>query len=257
MALCLAFSLLRPTKPDEDAFNPKNQLTLYIKWRDEGYMSSTGSCFDIGNTIAYSLEEFEKTGNEFPGPIAPDTAGNGSIMRLAPIPLYYFNSYHDTLNYAALSSKTTHGSDEAVGACLLLASVIHNLLKGKKKEDSLMNHDLPTDLPHTIFDLSRGSYIKKHYDEIHGLGYVVASLEAALWCFLHGNSFKECTLLAANLGDDADTTAAICGQMAGAYYGANGIPKEWKNKTHNGYIFSRLSSALLTKSINREKYSPS
>ena len=257
MALCLAFSLLRPIKSGENAFDPKNQLELYLKWRDEGYMSSTGSCFDIGNTIAYSLSEFEKTDHELPGPTtAPDTAGNGSIMRLAPIPLHYFNSYKDTLHYAALSSKTTHGADEAVGACLLLASVIHNLLNGKEKEEALLSHDLPTNLPHTIIELAQGNYREKGYNEIHGLGYVIASLEAALWCFLNGNNFRECTLLAANLGDDADTTAAICGQMAGAYYGANGIPKEWKDKIHNGYIFSRLSGALLTKSLNLKKDSP-
>lgn len=75
--------------------------------------------------------------------------------------------------------------------------------------------------------LAAGSYRRKSVDEIRGSGYVVQSLEAALWCFWQGESFEECVLAAVNLGEDADTTGAICGQMAGAFYGESGIPRQW------------------------------
>ncbi len=76
-------------------------------------------------------------------------------------------------------------------------------------------------------------YQHKTRDEIIGSGYVVESLEAALWCFYHTDNFADAVLAAVNLGDDADTTAAICGQIAGAYYGLDNIPTHWLDKLHD------------------------
>ena len=117
-------------------------------------------------------------------------------------------------------------------------------LDGVGKELVLINHhDLALTSP-GIRAIAGGDYISKSIDEIRGSGYVVESLEAALWCFHHTNSFEEAILKAANLGDDADTTAAICGQVAGAYYGAEGIPARWLEKLVNMELISKLAEGL-------------
>jgi len=112
MALCLAESLIECR-----GFNARDQMCRYVRWRDQGHLSSTGSRFDIGNTVAAALHTFEATGEPFSGPTAELTAGNGSLMRLAPIPMFYFGRDEDAVALAAESSRTTHGAAVAVDAC--------------------------------------------------------------------------------------------------------------------------------------------
>ena len=102
MALCLAESLL-----ECDGFDPVDQIQRYTRWWREGYLSSTGRCFDIGNTVRRALMCFEETGEPFPGPADPWSAGNGSIMRLAPVPMFYFRDPELAIEMAAQSSGTT------------------------------------------------------------------------------------------------------------------------------------------------------
>jgi ADP-ribosyl-[dinitrogen reductase] hydrolase len=94
------------------------------------------------------------------------------------------------------------------------------------KDEILFNTTVKLSAP-KINDIASGSYCQKPISQIQGTGYVVASLEAALWCFYQTSTFEAAILQAANLGDDADTTAAICGQIAGAYYGESNIPIKW------------------------------
>ena len=227
MALCLAESLCRDRKKGEDAFDPNDQMQRYLRWRNEGYISSTGRCFDIGNTVAKALSGYEKTGNPYSGPTEIRSAGNGSIMRLAPIAMYYFNSLDDTAKFAELSSKTTHGAQEAVDACHLFSLMLNSALSGKPKDEILFNTNPLKNLSPSLELIQKGSYREKTIDQIKGSGYVIESLEAALWCFYHTDNFRDAILKAVNLGDDADTTAAVCGQIAGAYYGIDYMPHEW------------------------------
>jgi ADP-ribosyl-[dinitrogen reductase] hydrolase len=145
--------------------------------------------------------------------------------------MYFLDSLDAAAYYSAESSKTTHGAQEAVDGCRLFGTMIAKAIKGHTKESILFDiSSLPfeTDsLAPKIGDMARGSYRAKEEVEIKGSGYVVASLEAALWCFYNTKDFQQSVLKAANLGDDADTTAAVCGQIAGAYYGLRGIPSEW------------------------------
>ena len=107
--------------------------------------------------------------------------------------------------------------------------MISRALSGESKDDVLGEtrsfHGEPK-----IMMIANGEYRNKAIEEIRGSGYVVESLEAALWCFLQTDNFEAAILKAANLGDDADTTAAICGQVAGAFYGESGIPKKWLDR---------------------------
>jgi ADP-ribosyl-[dinitrogen reductase] hydrolase len=226
MALCLAVSLL-----ERKGFDPRDQMDRYCRWRREGYLSSNGRCFDIGNTVASALRRYRVTREPFSGSTDPHTAGNGSLMRLAPVPMYYVEDFTKVIRYSGESSRTTHGAKEAVDACRLFGMMVAFALRGESKTDILFHSHTATlpagELAPAIGEIAAGHYRDKRMKQIRGSGYVVASLEAALWCFLHTESFREAILCAANLGDDADTTAAVCGQIAGAYYGVEGIPRGW------------------------------
>lgn len=238
MALCLADSLLSC-----QGHNAKDQVERYIRWRDTGYNSPTGRCFDIGNTVSESLRAYEKTHNPGSGLTNEYSAGNGSIMRLAPIVIFYSQHKGHTpdqiQSLAVQSSLTTHGEEQCVEACKILAYLLNLIIFNELDKRALIDNVLAT-FP---IDEQRGKGSNKlrraiekaadaetTRDEIFGRGYVVDSLQAAVWCFLQTNSFAEGALLAANLGDDADTTAAIYGQIAGAHYGLDALPVEWLEK---------------------------
>jgi ADP-ribosyl-[dinitrogen reductase] hydrolase len=225
LALGLAESLI-----EKKGFDPYDQMKKYLLWYRTGYLSSTGYAFDIGGTTKAALKSFEKTGEPFSGPTDPRSSGNGSLMRLAPVPMFFFPDREAMIFYAGESSRTTHGSQACIDACRLFASILFNAFSGMDKERVLFDHDVNIVQSPAIREMASGAYRNKTEDRIQGSGYVVKSLEAALWCFYATDSFRDAVLKAANLGDDADTTAAICGQVAGAYYGFQKIPGIWVNK---------------------------
>ena len=221
MALCLATSLIA-----KSGFDPSDQMDRYVDWYKTGYLSSTGHCFDIGNTVRQALEEYQRTGDPFSGATDPYSAGNGSLMRLAPVPLFYFPDLEQIIHFAGESSRTTHGTFECVEACQLFAEMLFRALSGMEKDHVLFNTTVKISSP-ALAAIASGGYRQKSIDQIKGTGYVVESLEAALWCFYQTDTFESAILNAANLGDDADTTAALCGQIAGIFYGESGIPTKW------------------------------
>ncbi|HEV2972022.1 MAG TPA: ADP-ribosylglycohydrolase family protein [Pirellulales bacterium] len=225
MALCLATSLTELGR-----FDPVDQLNRYWKWVDEGYLSSNGRCFDVGNTVYDALERFRQTGEPLSGSADPRSAGNGCIMRLAPVPMFFHPNHEQAVEMSGESSRTTHGAPECVEACRLLGGILSRTLAGANKEEALLHHGVTGLCCDKILAISRGAYRTKSESEIKGSGYVVHSLEAALWCFWHADDFREAVLRAANLGDDADTTAAVCGQIAGAHFGESGVPKTWLDR---------------------------
>ncbi|MGA7617319.1 MAG: ADP-ribosylglycohydrolase family protein, partial [Thermoanaerobaculia bacterium] len=214
--------------------DPVDQLDRYDRWYREGYRSSTGRCFDIGNTVRTALERYEKTRQPFDAPSGPNDAGNGSLMRLAPVPLFYARRPELAIHYAAESSRVTHAATEAIDACRYFAALLIGAVSGTSKEEILSDRYAPstfrwTDpLSSSIQRVASGSFKNKNREEIRSTGYVVDSLEAALWAFQWSTSFEEGCRLAANLGGDADTVAAIYGQLAGAFYGIEGIPVRWR-----------------------------
>ncbi|MGD2122647.1 MAG: ADP-ribosylglycohydrolase family protein [Gemmatimonadota bacterium] len=241
MALCLAESLL-----EAGGFDPRDQMQRYLLWWAEGHLSSTGRCFDIGNTVSSALANFMGTGDPYSGSTHPYSAGNGSIMRLAPVPMFFFGDEKVAVLRTAESSRTTHGTEECLDACRLFGLHLHRALAGKTKEEILAP---PVSIPGgplvpKIQSIAEGSYAGKPEAEIRGTGYVVESLEAALWCFQRTTTFEQAVLAAANLGDDADTTAAVTGQIAGAFYGMEGIPERWLEKLAMREVIEGLAMAL-------------
>ena len=232
MALCLAESLI-----EQQGFDPADQMSRYVRWWREGHLSSTGACFDIGGTVSRALARFEASGEPFSGSRNPHSAGNGSLMRLAPVPMFYARDPGQAIAMSAESSRTTHGAQTAVGACRYLGALLVGTLHGADKQTLLSDHYAPFPgcweahpLCAEIDAIACGSFKHKDPPGIKGTGYVVQSLEAALWAFYHGRTFEEGCLLAVNLGDDADTTGAVYGQLAGAFYGVDGIPGGWRDR---------------------------
>ncbi len=225
MALCLATSLVELRR-----FDARDQIERYCRWAETGYLSSTGSCFGIGATVYSALQRFRETKEPFAGSTNPLSAGNGCIMRLAPIPMFFFPDVDGAAHFAAESSRTTHAAQECLDACRLFARIIFRALSGRAKVEVLLADRESFEGSSKIAAIARGDYLQKPETEIRGTGYVVESLEAALWCFYHSDTFRDAILMAANLGDDSDTTAAVCGQVAGAYYGESGMPAAWLQK---------------------------
>ncbi|CAF2989670.1 unnamed protein product [Rotaria sp. Silwood2] len=256
MALCLAASLV--CRRD---FVPYDQLVRYKWWYKHGYMSSTGRCFDIGAATSDSLHEFEHRQQCFATtykiPIekldflsdaglltkfnvkcsSSGVAGNGALMRLAPVPLFFYRHSVHAVEYSGFSGMITHGDQKAYDACRYYGALIVATLQGARKEELLDNEFYekhsswfkPVPLVSEIMKIAHGSYKQKGgYDAgIRGKGYIVNALEAALWAFWSEENFEKGALAAVNLGDDTDTTAAIYGQLAGAYYGYGNLPEKW------------------------------
>lgn len=246
MALCLAESLLACR-----GFDPIDQLQRYVRWWREGYLSSTGECFDIGNTTRQALSAFERTSEPFCGPTDANSAGNGSLMRLGPAPLFFARQPEDAIERAADSSRTTHGAQAAIDACRYFAGLIVGALQGVPKEQLLAPRFSPAPglwerqpLCDEINEIAQGSFQRRNPPEIRGSGYVVHTLEAALWAFDRTDNFRDGCLRVVNLGDDADTTGAVFGQLAGAYYGECGIPSEWRARLHAHDMIASIADRI-------------
>ena len=238
MALCLAESLL-----ECGGFDARDQMERYVRWWRHGHRSSTGRCFDIGNTVRQALTTFEQTGNPIAGPTHEWSAGNGSLMRLAAVPMYFVaRGGVDPVAMSAESSRTTHGAPVVVEACRYFGALLVDALGGASKEALL---DARRDVSHPLIAaISAGSFKTKQPPAIRGTGYVVHCLEAALWAFHRSASFEEGCLLAVNLGDDADTTAAVYGQLAGAHYGERGIPEHWRKRLAQRELIESFADRL-------------
>ena len=180
MALCLAESLI-----DRRGFDPVDQLKRYCDWFRNGHLSSTGDCFDIGNTTRAALIRFESTGEDFCGSTSPSRAGNGSIMRLAPVPLFFAGDPQIAIEKSGESSCTTHGAVECIDACRYLGALIAGAVNGVSKSDLLCSNYSPVPdywnqhpLAPAVAATAEGSFQYLEPPEIKGTGYVVQSLEA-------------------------------------------------------------------------------
>jgi len=233
MALALADSIAQA------GWDLNDQARRYVSWWREGAYSVNDRCFDIGITTRNALSRFEQTSNALSsGDYSSHSSGNGSIMRLAPVPIRYLDHFPDHIaqlaTLAAESSLPTHASPQCVSACRYMALVLAGLMQGLDRDEVLAPDWEPLTqlrqlepLHPEVEEVASRSFRELQPPAIKGSGYVVKSLEAALWSFHDAQDFREAVLRAVNLGDDADTTGAICGQFAGAYWGELGIPQDW------------------------------
>lgn len=239
MALCLAESLL-----ECGGFDALDQMKRYWRWANEGYYSCRPHPIGMGKTVAAALIRFHGTGEPFSGSAAAEASGNGSLMRLAPIPMFYAADCAQAVHYAALSSQTTHSSADCLACCQYFAVVLQRALTGQHDKAALFPEAVDFAMADAAARILQQRFRYLDESQVVGSGYVVESLEAALWAFWHTESFADAVLAAANLGDDADTTAAICGQLAGAYYGVAAIPADWLEHLYRADTIRQLARRL-------------
>ncbi len=213
--------------------------------------------FDIGATTVAALQRFQQTGDAWTsGDPAESASGNGSLMRLAPVPIAYAHWFPNRLDLlaarAAESSRPTHASSQCLSACAYLAVVLAGLAHGLPRDEVLDSDWQPLrrlrdflPLHPAIEEVTRGSFRRREPPEIQGTGHVVKSLEAALWAFHGAANFRQAVLRAVNLGNDADTTGAVCGQLAGACWGEAGIPAAWREGLAGRALIERALRGLL------------
>lgn len=223
MALCMAESII-----DTGGLDLADHLRRYLLWRDHGYLSSNGRCFDIGGTTNQQLSRFASTGIAIDANTPENAAANGSLMRLAPVPIAWHADLDEAVERSGESSRSTHAARRPVDACRVLGAMTAALIQGVGADDVFARSFWRWgELDPEIAAIVDGSYREKEPPAIRGTGFCVDALEAALWAVHGADDFRDAVLRAANLGDDADTTAAIAGQLAGARWGAADIPAGW------------------------------
>jgi len=238
-ALCIADSLISTKELDL-----YDQLERFSKWLFEGYLSCKEWGYGCGPTARAAITNFKNTGKVSP---VKDQSTNGALMRLAPVPLFYSKDIKQAIIMSGESSRSTHDNTICIDACRLYGSMIVKAVQGGDK-NSILNYDseLWNDIPleESIDNVALGSYKEKNPPEIKGTLNIIESIEAALWAFDRSSSFAEGALMAVNLGDDADTTAAIFGQLGGAFYGYNSIPDDWKLNLLDRGLIEYISNNL-------------
>ncbi|MDO6588144.1 ADP-ribosylglycohydrolase family protein [Salipiger sp. 1_MG-2023] len=242
MALALADSLAQSSALDE-----ADLMRRFVDWHERGTYSCTGRCFDIGITTRHALARWTRSGDPMAGSTDPMSAGNGSLMRLAPVAIAHLNDRARLRDVAARQSRTTHAAPEAVDACVAYAECLADAIEGRPRSDVLRNRS--EGYAGAIDGIMAGSWRGKPRTKIRASGYVAHSLEASLWSVARSGSFREAVLIAANLGEDADTTGAITGQLAGALGGAGAIPPDWLAKLAWRDRLVAAAEALLSKTV--------
>ncbi|MFN9498325.1 MAG: ADP-ribosylglycohydrolase family protein [Erythrobacteraceae bacterium] len=228
MALALADAILA-SAAQGSVFEPIEAQRRFVDWWRNGAYSPTGDCFDIGITTSQALGRFEATGDPISGSADPYSAGNGSLMRLAPVAIWGIHEDPSIMaRVARRQSATTHAAPACLEACDAYSLILRAAILGADFEAALT--EAHGEYGPVIAPIIAGSWRGKQRHQISSSGFVAHSLEAALWCVASTDNFDDAVLLAANLGDDADTTSAITGQLAGALYGASSIRKSWLEK---------------------------
>eukprot|EP01059_Diplonema_ambulator_P033466 TRINITY_DN6_c2_g1_i1.p1 TRINITY_DN6_c2_g1~~TRINITY_DN6_c2_g1_i1.p1 ORF type:complete len:345 (+),score=57.83 TRINITY_DN6_c2_g1_i1:129-1037(+) len=217
-------------------------------------MSSNGEAFDIGKCTVKALGLWRKatsdgtrlpSPNTYYGPTTEEASGNGSLMRIAPIPLAYRKDLSNAVEHAKDSSRTTHGGGDAVAACGIYTEMVISALNGCSKEEVLSPKVSVEGISDKLEEIVvRGSYKEKSRDDIRAGGWVIHALEAALWAFYNSTTFEQGALLCANLGDDTDTIAAIYGTLAGAHYSFPSIPPAWVATVAHPTLLGNMAQAL-------------
>ncbi len=223
MALALADSLAKCGGLDE-----RDLMQRFVNWWRGGSYSHNGRCFDIGATTARALARFEATDDPVAGDTAPGAAGNGSLMRLAPVAIWGQRmSAAETAELARRQSATTHATPACVDACAAYAILLHRVIGDGDLSGGL---ELAASRVPAVAAPFVADHTIRPASVVQSTGYVLHTLDAAIWAVATTGDFRTAILAAANLGDDADTTAAVAGQLAGAIYGASGIPAEWLDR---------------------------
>jgi ADP-ribosylglycohydrolase len=236
LTFCLAETLVK-------GYDLQDLANRFINWRYHAYWTAHGKVFDVGNATHTAIHFLSQgVPPTVAGGTDEDSNGNGSLMRILPL-LFYIRDFdiNDRYQHVRDVSSMTHGHIRSIACCFIYLEIARNILKGDSPVKAYLNaiaevnqyfreKDLlnSTELE-ILAPILSGSLIDTPFSEIHGTGYVVHTLEAAIWILLHTKTYADAVLSAVNLGNDTDTTAAVVGGLAGMHYGWEEIPAEWLN----------------------------
>jgi ADP-ribosylglycohydrolase len=223
MVLCVSESLIA-----KHGFDPHDQMDRFVRWWRYGYMTCAGRTYDVGNTTRLALFAYIQTGDPFSGVQSSHSAGNGALSRVAPIGLYYA-AQPDVIDQAAMySSMLTHATIHSIDACRYVAWIIAQFVSGVSKHDALHAPWPYSPLCDDIHLIASGSYRNRTLEELNASSYVVDMLEIVMWALYAHDDFASglCTL--AHAGGLTTTSCSIYGALAGALYGDDAIPLEWR-----------------------------
>jgi ADP-ribosylglycohydrolase len=247
MALCLAESLVA-----RNGMDAPDQLQRYQQWQREGRWTSTGRCIGISPATTRALATAQWTGNPFAGSHDPARADAEPLARIGPAVAFGLANPRGAVESAVNCARMTHQAPLTLDAVRYLAALLAGALAGAGKEELLAPHFSPAPglwdsvtLKQRVKDVAAGSWRRsKPRALVSGANAAAGALEAALWAFERGNSPGECLDIAAGLGGEADITAAITGQLAGAHYGAAALPTTWRATLARGDEIQSLADAL-------------
>ena len=243
MALCLGHSLIYAPNLDST-----DVLNRFWDWASNHEYCSQDKAFGFGQNTLRTLMKFYRTGQLKADSTGKRSDGNGSLMRLSPVAIAHHDNIKETRRIARRQSFTTHASEKAADCCELLGMLLCHIFGGYSLPDSLLLIQEQNVVPSwdaEVQDIANQTWIEKNRDEISSRGYVVHTLEAALWCVHHTDSFEDALILAVNLGDDADTVGAVTGQIAGALYGIDAIPRRWLDALANPDMIEVCAEGLI------------
>lgn len=245
MALCLADSLL-----ECGGYNSYDVMTKYLRWSTDGYRDAEGNpASDIGNQTRAAISEFIDNPSVYKDTPRTSNAGNGSIMRLAPVVIAcYDEDSRDCRKLAKISARETHYSEEAEAGTELFAALLHNALHRKDKRSvveatDFSSSDAYVSVRSRVMEVQHNDFDPSTLENLGG--YVVDALKIAVWGFLNFDNFRQGMIEVIRLGGDTDTNAAIYGQLAGAYYGYDAIPENWLNELYYRDELKELADNLL------------
>jgi len=247
MALLLAESLL-----EREGFDAQDQVDRYVRWQREGYGSATGQCVGISANVARALATALYRRQPFAGSHDPEQLDKDPLVRVAPVVMYFFSDANAAVSRAAEAARITAQAPMVLDCVRLFAAMVRLALTGKEKEAVLRPPRETWTSVNTrpeVLALYEGSYQRRMPPEITAGGHVVQALEAALWAFHHGESYREGALLAANLGRDSDVVTSAYGQLAGAYHGVSAIPGIWRNSLMRQEVVIDTADRLLTHAL--------
>ena len=253
MMFCLAESLVEGYDVNDIAEN-------FQKWMHEGYWTADGEVFDVGIATRKAINRLRVVKHPTEaGSTAERDNGNGSLMRILPLAVYAKDlSIDERCEIVKQVSSITHAHSRSVLACIYYIEFALNILEAETIEEAYLNTnfwlriylDENTEYQTESIYFERilnGSLLELSENEIKSSGYVIDSLEAAIWCLLHSNSYEECILKAVNLGEDTDTIACIAGGIAGVFYDVKTIPEHWINQLARKEDILNLANRLYEK----------
>jgi ADP-ribosylglycohydrolase len=247
MALLLAESLL-----ERDGFDGHDQVARYSRWQREGYGSATGQCVGISANVARALATALYKRQPFAGSHDPEQLDKDPLSRVAPAVMFFFADASASVSRAAEAARITAQAPQVLDCVRLFAAMVRLALAGRDKATVLRpprESWISTSTRPEVLRIFEGSYAERMPPEITGGGNILQALEAALWAFYRGETFREGALLAANLGRDSDVVAAAYGQLAGAYHGVSAIPGIWRNSLMKQEVVIETSDRLLTHAL--------